>query len=233
MAHKVVMRPEFSPTMSVTEFKRHYWYATELREICRKLGLDCTGTKAELTSRVEHFLSGDVDSSSSEEELRISMTDTTLGLVVSPDTDSYTKLSTKVIGGFSFNANWRAFCSRVLGEPNFKFTKEMSAAVREAKKRHDNSLTVRDLLVIYKTGKQRKAAGEPLPSYMQPEEQTYQWNNFVRTFNADPHSMIFSNKMKVASILWSKVRDSPGSKEYRTDLIDIYAEDLMEYKKVK
>ena len=226
-------KPEFSSTMSVTEFKSHYWYVIELREICRKLGLDCTGTKAELTSRVEYFLSGDVDSSSSEEELRISMTDTTLGLVVSPDTDSYTKLSTKVIGGFSFNANWRAFCSMVLGEPNFKFTKEMAAAVREAKKRHDNSLTVQDLLIIYKTGKQRKAAGEPLPSYMQPEEQTYQWNNFVRTFNADPHSMIFSNKMKVASILWSKVRDNPGSKEYRTDLIDIYAGDLMEYKKVK
>lgn len=141
------MRPEFSPTMSVTEFKRHYWYATELREICRKLGLDCTGTKAELTSRVEHFLSGDVDSSSSE-ELKISMTDTTLVLVVSPGTDSYTKLSTKVIGGFSFNANWRAFCGMVLGEPNFKFTKEMAAAVRKAKKRHDSSLTVRDLLVI-------------------------------------------------------------------------------------
>lgn len=68
---------------------------------------------------MEHFLSGDVNSSSSEEELRISMTDTTLGLVVSPGTDSYTKLSTKVIGGFSFNANWRAFCSRGLGGAKF------------------------------------------------------------------------------------------------------------------
>ena len=206
------MRPEFSPTISVTEFKRHYWYTTELREICRKFGLDCTGTKAELTSRVEHFLSGDVDSFSSEEELRISMTDTTLGLVVSPGTDSYAKLSTKVIGGFRFNVNWRAFCGSVLGESNFKFTKEMAAVVREVKKRHDNSFTVRDLLVIYKTGKQSKAAGKSLPSYMQPEEQTYQWNNFVRAFNADSRSMIFSNKMKVASILWSKVRDNPGLK---------------------
>ena len=174
------MRPEFSPTMSVMDFKRHYWYATELREICRKFGLDCTGTKAELMSRVEHFLSDDVASSSEEGELRISMTDTTLGLVVSTGTDSYTKLSTKVIGGFSFNANWRVFCGRVLCESNFKFTKEMAAAVRKAKKRHNSSLTVRDLLVIYKTGKQRKAAGKPLPSYMQPEEHTYQWNNFVR-----------------------------------------------------
>lgn len=224
------MRPEFSPTMSVMEFKRHYYYATELRGICRKLGLDCTGTKAELTSRVEHFLSGNVDSSSEEEEeMKINMTDTTLGLVVSHGTDSYTELSTKVIAGFSFNANWRAFCGRVLGKPNFKFTKKMAAAVRKAKKRHDNSLTVRDLLVIYKTGKQRKAAGKSLPSYMQPEEQTYQWNNFVRAFNADPRSMIFSNKMKVASILWSKVRDNPGSKEYRTDLIDIYVDIIKKY----
>lgn len=223
-------KPEFSPTMSVMEFKSHYLYVIELREICRKFWLDCTGTKAELTSRVEHFLSGDVDSfSSEEEEMKISMTDKTLGLVVSHGADSYTKLSTKVIGWFSFNVNWRAFCGMVLVEPNFKFTKEMAAAVREAKKRHDNSLTVRDLLVIYKTGKQRKATGESLPSYMQPEEQTYQWNNFVRAFNADPRSMIFSNKMKVASILWSKVRDNPGSKEYRTDLIDIYAEELMKY----
>ena len=91
------MRPEFLPTMSVTEFKHHYWYTTELREICRKLGLECTGTKAELTSRVEHFLSSDVDSSSEEEELRITMTDTTLGLVVSHCTDSYTELFTKVV----------------------------------------------------------------------------------------------------------------------------------------
>ena len=223
------MKPEFSPTMSVTEFKRHYWYATELREICRKLGLDCTGTKAELTSRVEHFLSGDVDSSSEEEEMKISMTDTTFGLVVSLGTDSYAELSTKVIGGFSFNANWRAFCSRCLGESNFKFIKETAAAVREAKKRHDNSFTVRDLLVIYKIGEQRKETGESLPSYMQPEEHIYQWNNFVLAFNADPRSMIFSYKMKVVSILWLKVRDNPGSKEYRTDLIDIYAEDLMKY----
>ena len=223
-------KPEFSSTMSVTEFKSHYWYVIELREICRKLGLDCTGTKAELTLRVEHFLSGDVDSfSSEEEEMKISMTDKTLWLVVSHGADSYTKLSTKVIGWFSFNVNWRAFCGMVLVEPNFKFTKEMAAAVREAKKRHDNSLTVRDLLVIYRICKQRKAAGKSLPSYMQPEDQTYQWNNFVRAFNADPRSMIFSNKMKVASILWSKVRDNPGSKEYRTDLIYIYAEDLMKY----
>ena len=57
-------KPEFSSTMSVTEFKRHYWYDTELREICRKLWLDCTGTKAELTSRVWYFLSGDVGFSS-------------------------------------------------------------------------------------------------------------------------------------------------------------------------
>ena len=86
----------------------------------------------------------------------------------------------------------------------------MAAAVRKAKKRHDNSLTVMDLLVIYKICKQRKAAGESLPSYMQPEEQTYQWNNFVRVFNVDTRLMIFLNKMKVSSILWSEVEITHG-----------------------
>lgn len=226
------MRPEFTPTMSVTEFKRHYWYAIELRKICRMLGLDFTGTKAELTSRVEHFLSGDINFSSSKEreELKISMTDTALGLVVAPGTTSYAKLSTKIIDGFSFNTDWRAFYSKVLGKTNFKFTKEMAVAVREAKKRHDNSLTVRDLLVIYKVSKQHKSIGKILPSYIQVEEQTYQWNNFVRDFNRDSRSRIFSNRMKVASILWSKMRDNPGPKVYCTDLIDVYAKDLTEYK---
>lgn len=57
------------------------------------------------------------------------------------------------------------------------------------------------------------------------EEKTYQWNNFVKDFCADPASQQFPNKMKVAAILWGRVKRSMGPKEYRHQLLCEYVSD--------
>ena len=110
----------------------------------------------------------------------------------------------------------------MLGEKNFKFTKEMAATVRKVKKEKNRNFTVMDLLKIYKIGKQCKAMKAYPFDFMQPEEKTYQWNNFVRDFNQDYRSKSFKDKMKVAALLWGKVRDNTGDKRYRSSLNDKY-----------
>ena len=224
-------RPIFKTVMSVEDFRKYYWYTEELRKICKQCDIPYSGTKAELQVRIERFLSGENSFSDEEDSsLTFDMTDQELGLVILPSNIDYSRLSVKVLQEFSFSSEWRDFCGRVLGERKFKFIKEMAAAVREAKRKKDNFFTVRDLLVVYKIGKFRKKTGQDLPSFMQPEEKTYQWNNFVRDFNIDNRSKYYDNKMKVAALLWSKVRDNPGSKEYSTDLIDIYQDEIEIYK---
>lgn len=224
-------RPVFTTTMSVENFRKHYWYAEELRKICKQYNISHEGTKAELQTRIERLLLGERASSVKQScSLKSTMTDRELGLLISPNDFDYQKLSVRVLGGFKFSPNWRDFCGRILGEKNFKFTKQMAAAVREIKRKKDESFTVRDLLVIYKTGKIGKETGQDLPSYMKPEEETYQWNNFVRDFNSDSRSKDYNDKMKVAALLWSKVRDNPGSKKYSTNLIDIYQSEIEIYR---
>lgn len=90
-------------------------------------------------------------------------------------------------------------------------------------------MKVKDLMSVYlenKSSKQNETT--KLPDYMIPEERTYQWNNFVKDFNKDPCSKKFKNKMKVAALLWRKVRDKPGSKKYTSNLINEYENEVKE-----
>lgn len=210
-------RPEFSLSMSYDEFKRHYWYRQELSEICREYGMGSDGTKAELEEKIKNKLSGKSGVSISKRP-KVEFT----GEIM---------LETKLLeSGFKFNEQTRKFFADLLNMKKFKFNKEMAAMLREAKKRNDYNITVKDLLNTYLESKKQTSEKKILPHYMQTEEQTYQWNNFVREFNEDKRSKEYTNKMKVAAILWSKVRDTPGLKEYSETLMDTYKEEIEKYK---
>ena len=121
------------------------------------------------------------------------------------------------------------FFASVLGLEKFKFNKKMAALMREVKRNNDREVKVKDLLSVYLENKSSSQNERTkLPDYMVPEEQTSQWNNFVKDFNKDHCSKKFKNKMKVAALLWSKVRDRPGSKKYTSDLINEYEKELKE-----
>ena len=196
-----VSRPEFSRSMSVEEFNKHYWYKEELQKICRDYNISSKGTKAELKSRIECvLLDGDTTEicRKNTSNIRVDIPDNDIVLNIDQNSDDFAKLRVKVINGFRFSAEWREF-------------------------------TVNDLLKVYKIGKQCKSTKEYPFDFMQPEEQTYQWNNFVRDFNRDARSKSFTDKMRVAAILWGKVRDNPGMKRYRSSLIDEYINEINKF----
>ncbi|WP_202080435.1 SAP domain-containing protein [Caldalkalibacillus salinus] len=210
----MINRKEFSPGMSVEEFDQHYWYKEELKQICMKHSLSSHGTKAELQEKIRQYLSGEVviDKRKKHSNVRKSAHNHEITL--------HTRL---IPEGFKFNDQAREFFMEYYHVSKFSFTKDMAAALRDAEKRGDLEMTVADLIKVYEESKLRKKTKKAIDS---AEEKTYQWNNFVREFNQDPRSKNMKNKMKVAALLWRYVKNNPGSKEYRHDLLQRFEKDV-------
>ncbi|MDU1504829.1 hypothetical protein [Limosilactobacillus portuensis] len=63
------------------------------------------------------------------------------------------------------------------------------------------------------------------------EENTYQWNNFVRDFFKDPATKQFNQQLKVASLLWEKVHMASDDKVYCHNTLRRYSKEVRAYKK--
>ena len=83
------------------------------------------------------------------------------------------------------------------------------------------SFTIGDLLKVY--------YGES--DYAKYDNSVCQWNQFFKDFCADESSGNYSNKLKVASIIWKEVRDSKNEKIYSKELLSEYAYKLEAYRK--
>lgn len=205
----------FSKNMSVEQFKNLYWYKTDLEKICRQYKLPTFGTKAELNQYVVKYLKGipiekikPVRVQNNNETLKYSQ--------ITEDTLLFNS-------GFKLNNEARKFFAAYFKVDTFSFKKSMAIKMREVQTQRDVTATVKDLIEAYQTGTTELDKNQ--------EEQTYQWNNFVRDFNTDKASDNYLNKMKVASILWKKVRDGSGSKKYRHSLIERYHQEIAIFEK--
>ena len=123
--------------------------------------------------------------------------------------------------GFSFNQKFRDYFSAVTGVSPFKFNSDMATAWRKVKSDNDKEFTIQDMIKIY--------YGES--DYAKYDNSTCQWNQFLKDFCADEHSNNYSNKLKVAAILWKEVRNSKNEKIYSKQLLNEYGFKLEEYRK--
>ncbi|MDU6497891.1 MAG: SAP domain-containing protein [Veillonella sp.] len=122
---------------------------------------------------------------------------------------------------FSFNTKFREYFSDLIGVSRFKFNADMATAWRKVKSEKNTSFTIGDLLKVY--------YGES--DYAKYDNSVCQWNQFFKDFCADESSGNYSNKLKVASIIWKEVRDSKNEKIYSKDLLSEYAYKLEAYRK--
>lgn len=201
------MRPEFNGQMSIEEFETYYWYKDELMEICRNYQLPTHGTKAELEQYIKQFLTGKKVNNVREQNAKIRKKSDGQGQIT---------LATRLIpDGFKFNNNAREFFQNYYNVPKFSFTKHMAAALREAERMNDYEMTVADLIKVYENTKNK-------PPKESAEENTYEWNQFVKDFHNDPRTKGMQNKMKIAATLWKTIRQRPGSRKYTTELLNSY-----------
>ncbi|USS91336.1 SAP domain-containing protein [Fructilactobacillus carniphilus] len=195
--------------LTLQQLEQQYFYKTELMQFCRERNLPTTGTKADLfNSLVEFFNGNPVPSTIKQSYSQPKSTSPNLLSLNTPLIDPT----------FKFNKATRTFLATALNQKEFHFTKKMAALRRKARKEHDSRLTIQDLLTV------NELSTEKLQSTS--EEQTYQWNHFVKDFCQDPETNIFPNKLATAAILWKHVKQQPGTKKFSADLLQRFSAEL-------
>ena len=201
-------RPNFKDIHSFEEFNCYYWYREELSQICRSLGLEYRGTKQELNEIIhQYFLGNNIEkrvSNKTKNQVEVITLETPL-----------------LYCGFSFNQKFRDYFSAVTGISPFKFSADMATAWRKVKKEKDSNFTIQDMIKIY--------YGES--DYAKYDSSACQWNQFLKDFCLDECSNFYSNKLKVASILWKEVKNSKNEKIYTKELLKEYEHKVKEYRK--
>ncbi|WP_125567950.1 SAP domain-containing protein [Companilactobacillus insicii] len=177
------------------EFKEKYLYKTELQEICRKLNLNSSGTKNDLNQKIIRYLNN---------EKQISTTSTNNKL------NSKLTNSTKIIDGVKLNQELRNFMAKHYGLDSFKFSKQMAVTIRTAKLNNNSNITVQTLIDI-QDGKTTVNTDK--------DDVSYQWNQFVKDFCADPINKDIDTKLVMAAKLW-KIAKTQKSKKYTRELFE-------------
>ena len=193
----IEIRPSFKDIESFEEFNKYYWYREELSQICKSLGLEYRCTKKELNYIIEQYFKGNRIEKSTRK--------------VNKKHVEVISLNTPLLEcGFSFNQKFRDYFSAVTGVSPFKFNADMATAWRKVKRDNDINFTIQDMIKIY--------YGES--DYAKYDNSACQWNQFLKDFCADESSNNYSNKLKVAAILWKEVRDSKSEKNYSKQLLN-------------
>ena len=201
-------RPNFRDIKSFEEFSRYYWYREELAEICKSLELEYRCTKQELNHIIEQYFKGN-------------RVEKSIKKLTKNQTKAITLNTTLFECGFSFNQKFREYFSAVTGVDPFKFNADMATAWRKVKAENDLNFTIQDMLKVY--------YGES--DYAKYDNSACQWNQFLKDFCSDEFSDYYSDKLKVAAILWKEVRDSKYEKIYSRQLLNEYGDKIEEYHK--
>lgn len=201
-------RPDFNNIKSFEEFNRYYWYREELSQICKSLGLEYRSTKQELNYIIEQYFKGN----------RI---EKSVRKVKKKQAEAITLNTPLLECGFSFNQKFREYFSVATGVEPFKFNADMATAWRKVKAGNDLNFTIQDMLKVY--------YGES--DYAKYDHSVCQWNQFLKDFCSDEFSDFYSNKLKVAAILWKEVRDSTNEKIFSRQLLDEYRYKIEECQK--
>ena len=200
-------RPDFDKITSFDQFIKYYWYREEISQICKSLGLEYRGTKQELNHIIEAYFKGNLIKKSPRKKVKKQVKNISLD-------------SPLLECGFSFNAKFREYFAAVTGISPFKFTADMATAWRKVKSEKDGNFTIQDLLKVY--------YGQS--DYAKYDHAVCQWNQFLKDFCADKNSGHYSNKLKVAAILWKEVRDSDKEKIYSDNLLRDYEDKIKDYR---
>ena len=204
----IEIRPSFKDIKSFEEFNKYYWYREELSQICKSLGLEYRCTKKELNYIIEQYFMGN-------------KVEKYLSKGKKSQTEVITLETPLLYCGFSFNQKFRDYFSALTGVSPFKFNADMATAWRKVKRDNDINFTIQDMIKIY--------YGES--DYTKYDNSACQWNQFLKDFCADESSNNYSNKLKVAAILWKEARDSKSEKNYSKQLLNEYKYKVEEYRK--
>lgn len=185
------MRPKLTTDINVHSFKDYYWLKEELQAFCREHGLSASGSKLEISARIEAFLltgvRGKPARSSRAGKKPVTTSELSLEIVI---TENH-RCSQEV----------RAFFKSII--PKFHF----STYIQNYFKSHVGK-TYRDAVEAWFEEEARKKD----PVYTKDIGPQFEYNQFIRDFFADPNNQGKSREEAIAS--WNMIKKLPGSNKY-------------------
>lgn len=167
----------------------------ELQSFCRENGLAVSGSKIEISNRIEAFLeTGEI-----KKPIRKVKT------YVKPQTpEKSLSLDTIIKENHRCSQEVRAFFQTVI--PTFHFTTH----IQEYFKNHAGKTYREAVNAWYEEEKRKKD-----PSYTKKISPQFEYNQFIRDYFADPNNQ--GKKHKEAVEAWKKIKQIPGSNRYSSN----------------
>ncbi|CAI6067921.1 IS1595 family transposase ISBce21 [Paenibacillus sp. JJ-100] len=188
------MRPNLTKDISNENFKEFYWLKEELQSFCRENGLSASGSKIEISDRIEIFLRTG-EKKKPVRKLRANKTIKSQ-IVLS--------LDTVITENHRCSQEVRAFFKSVI--PKFHFSTYIQNYFK-----NNVGTTYHDAVNAWLEEEERKKD----PSYKKKIAPQFEYNQFIRDFFADSKNQ---GKTRFEAIeAWNQIKRLPGSNKYTSN----------------
>lgn len=185
------MRPYLTKEISVKEFKDYYWLKEELQLFCRENDISASGSKVEISDRIEIFLqTGEI-----KKTIRKSR-----GNKVEKN-KSKLSLDTVITENHRCSQDVRAYFKTLI--PKFHFSTFIQNYFK-----NNIGKTYRDVIDAWHEEEERIKD----PSYKKNIAPQFEYNQFIRDFFSDPKNQGKSRDEAIEA--WNNIKRLPGSNKY-------------------
>lgn len=185
------MRPNLTKEINVDSFKDFYWLKEELQLFCRENGISASGSKIEISDRIETFLRTG--------EIKKTIRKSKVNSKFEPQVDL--SLDTVISENHRCSQNVRAFFKTVI--PNFHFSTYIQNYFKT-----NIGKTYRDVEYAWYKEEERKKD----PSYRKKIAPQFEYNQFIRDFFADSNNKGKSREEAIEA--WNNIKKLPGNNKY-------------------
>ncbi|MFS0655547.1 DUF6434 domain-containing protein [Bacillus sp. 179-C3.3 HS] len=186
------MRPRLTKELSVEIFRDYYWLKEELQLFCRENGISASGSKIDLTDRIETFLlTGEI-----KKPIRPRVNKR------APQTEL--SLETVITENHRCSQDVRAFFKTVI--PKFHFSTYIQNYFK-----NNVGRTYADAVNAWYEEETRKKD----PSYKKDIAPQFEYNQFIRDFFADTKNQGKSQKEAIEA--WNIIKKHPGHNKYESN----------------
>lgn len=186
------MRPDLTRRITIQDFKNFYWLKEELQLFCRENGISASGSKIELSAKIEMFL----ETGKIEKPLRKSTVRS------NQKKQDLLSLDTIIPENHRCSQDVRAFFKSAIG-PKFHFSTYIQSYFK-----NNAGKTYRDAVKAWYEEEDRKKDS----SYKKQIAPQFEYNQFIRDFFADPKNRAKSHRDAVE--VWNDIKKLPGSNKY-------------------
>nr|WP_144926635.1 DUF6434 domain-containing protein [Paenibacillus bovis] len=187
------MRPYLTKDISVESFRDYYWLKEELQLFCRENEMSTSGSKIEISDRIETFLlTGEIIKPIRKSRVHKNK---------EPQTDL--SLDTVITENHRCSQDVRAFFKTVI--PKFHFSTFIQNYFK-----NNVGKTYRDVVNAWYEEEEHKKD----PSYKKKIAPQFEYNQFIRDFFADPKNQGKSREEAIEA--WNEIKKLPGSNKYES-----------------